>query len=171
MLRDGRTFVIAVFCDWVAWMSGLFGLGWTIAAIWYPQIPPSVFGVLCFLALFIACFRVWRTAHREARPFSEETFRSVERRFNDLTDEERGYLEILSIDKFAKDCGGISWKVRNIGLTTHDPVSGLQLITPGYEAIIALLLKAHPDRRTFKFKAAWHEFWHPTGTISSYPNP
>jgi len=148
---DLGTFIFGLAGDWIFWMSGSLGLIWTIATLAKPGAAVWLYEALCVIALFVSCFRVWRKAYREARPYAEETFRSVKRKFDGLGEEYQKHLKQLLIDKRDSYFGQLV-PSKMLGFVIADPASGMACIAPVYEPMLARLFKEQEARERRHFK-------------------
>jgi hypothetical protein len=135
---DLAIFISELGRDWVFWMGGVLGVLWTIATLAKPGAAVWLYESLCFIALLFACFRVWRRAYKEARPYVEETFQSVKKRFDSLQDEERFWLKDLLISKRDRHCGQLV-RPQMMGFVSFDISNRLAFVNPEFAPILARL--------------------------------
>lgn len=136
-------FIIAIWRHWLGKISGVFGLTWTVALLFFPGAPAWTFGVLCVVAFAVACFQAWRDEYLAARPYERETLRHAKEVFDKLPSVFKATLDQLAIEKIVPpgESGGILWQLEKTGFVRRDYVTANYSLTSEYEYIIPRLAK------------------------------
>jgi|SRR5579863_2445466 len=68
MVKTIREFLLAVYSDWIARMSGIASLSIALLISWLSPAYVGLWWFAAYLCLLVAAFRVWRTGWQEAGP-------------------------------------------------------------------------------------------------------
>jgi hypothetical protein len=144
-MQEFILFFKALFRQLSFWLFGLFAFIWTIIIVFYPTAPAWIFGVLCLLAFFFACFCAWRDAHREARPYEEASFAHAKQTFDGLNESEKASLRRVVIEKSVAQEPN-SAKLERIGFCRRDTQSAHLSLHPDLAMILQRLVREWDSR-------------------------